>query len=98
MIFFVQGGCIKRVLLVNCIVAFLRNSIALLHSGYPERPRRFRVEVFFFLGRTFIDVHVLMMSISLVAVEIAMVMCDTCCLVANETKNMFKDCVKDYQV
>ena len=88
MIFFVQGGCIKRVLLVNCIVAFLRNSIALLHSGYPE----------FFLGRTFIDIHVLMMSISLVAVEIAMVMCDTCCLVANETKNMFKDCVKDYQV
>ena len=56
------------------------------------------MEGFFFLGRTFIDVHVLMMSISLVAVEIAMVMCDTCCLVANETKNMFKDCVKDYQV
>ena len=48
MIFFVQGGCIKRVLLVNCIVAFLRNSIALLHSGYPERPRRFRVEGGFF--------------------------------------------------
>lgn len=39
-----------------------------------------------------------MMSISLVAVEIVIVMCDTCCLVANETKNMFKDCVKDYQV
>ena len=97
MIFFVQGGCIKRVLLVNCIVGFLRSSIALLHSGYPGRPRRFRVEGFF-LGRTFIDIHVLMMSISLVAVEIAMVMCDTCCLVANETKNMFKDCVKDDQV